>query len=305
MPFDSLKEILVSLPELGEKLAALAVADELQALSEERATLSPDEERRWRDEFRTTLLDTVHQSHFCRYAYQKPRGYPGDYLTQEMIWLSRTHGQRLRYAGTTPSGRLINSITMNMHSAVANEERVHFVRHLILSSSGGRVASIGCGSCIELWDPLVLARRHDWDIVLLDQDAGALEAARKAIAPDGAVLHLLCENVLRFILSASDRLGQRDLVYLFGLLDYFGEASAHAIVERLWPTVALGGELVLTNAHPDNPSRLWMEYATDWYLEYKTAPTLLGLCEQLSGCEAQVVIDAVGVYQYLRLRRVS
>jgi len=305
MRFGTLKELLLSLPDLGERLATPAVMAELETLALERETLSVREERVWRDTFRKELLETAHQSHFCRYAHQKPRGYAGDFLTHEMVWLARTHGQRLRYAGRSAAGRILNSITMNMHHAVANEERIHFLRHLILSSSGPRMASIGCGSCIELWDPLVLALRRDWNIVLADHDAGALDAARRSVSFRHATVQFVHEPVLRFVLRAEQQMGVRNLVYLFGVLDDFGEAGARRIIECLWPNIAVGGELVLTNAHPANPSRLWMEYATDWYLEYRTASTLLALGDRLPACETRIVGDSVGVYQHLRLRRVG
>ena len=303
MNFDRLKSILSSLPELGEEATAGLLADELAELTHERATLSPAEEARARCLFQQQMLDKVHESHFCRYAYEKPRGYPGDFVTQEMIWLSRTNGRRFRYAGDTAFGKLINSITMNMENAAANEERVRFLRRLIQQCQGGRVASIGCGSSIELWEASTVAGRQDWDFVLVDQDAGALEAARRAVALPQSQVHHVHDNVLRLILRAEQRLGQRDLVYLFGLLDYFSVPSARKIVECLWPTIAVGGELVVTNAHPANPSRLWMEYVADWYMDYKTAPQLLGLAERLSDCQANIHTDSFGVYQYLRLRR--
>ncbi|MBN1605762.1 MAG: class I SAM-dependent methyltransferase [Polyangiaceae bacterium] len=303
MNFTRLKRILSSVVELGEEPATSLLQNELAELSRERAALSAEQDLRARQAFRRELLQIVHESHFCRYAYRKPRGYPGDFVTQEMIWLSRTNGQSVRYAGDTRRGRLINSVTMNMENAAANEERVYFLRRLVEGSSGGRVASIGCGSCIELWDPSVLARRSDWRYVLVDQDSGALEAARRAVAPSDTAVRTVHENVLKFVLRAEQRLGPCDLVYLFGLLDYFSEANARKIVECLWPVIAPGGELVVTNAHPSNPTRLWMEYVADWFLDYKTESTLLGLADRLPDCQAQVRRDSFGVYQYLRLRR--
>jgi hypothetical protein len=219
MRFNTLKEILLTLPDLGEKLAAAAVMVELDELTRERLTLSASEDVRWRDAFRAELLPAVRQSHFCRYAYDKPRGHPGDYLAQEMIWLARTTGQRLRYIGATPRGRLINSMAMDMPHAVANEERVHWLRRLVLSSPGRRIASIGCGSCIELWDPLVLSLRRDWEILLVDHDEGALGAARRSIAPGTAEVKFIHRDAMSLAMRAETRLGRRDLVYLPGVLD--------------------------------------------------------------------------------------
>lgn len=305
MNFDNLKAILASLLELGEERATQLVMTELAEITRQRASLSPDEDEVARDAFRCDFLEKLHESRFCRYAYEQPRGYPGDFVTQEMIWLSRTNGQKHRYEGETPFGAMLNSITMNMHAAAANEERVLFLRRLTQESGAGRIASIGCGSCIELWETEAFTERSDLQFVLVDQDAGALDAARRAVSIPESRVRYVHDNVLRFILRSERTLRQFDLVYLFGLLDYFDASSARRIVKCLWPSVAAGGQLVVTNAHPANPSRLWMEYAIDWFLDYKTPEELLSLASQLSNCESKVTSDSVGVYQYLRMRRLD
>ena len=94
-----------------------------------------------------------------------------------------------------------------------------------------------------------------------------------------------------------------DLVYAFGLLDYFPMVSARRITQGLWQYVAPGGALLITNATPTNPTRLWMEWGGDWYLDYKSRADFHELGAGLQGLlEASYSIDTHGVYQYLELR---
>ena len=100
------------------------------------------------------------------------------------------------------------------------------------------------------------------------------------------------------------QLGDRDLVYAFGLLDYFDLPSATRLAKGLWQLVAPGGALLITNAHPANPTRLWMEYVGDWFMKYKDATVMHALADGLQGVAAKnLTIDSQGVYQFLEIRR--
>jgi hypothetical protein len=113
------------------------------------------------------------------------------------------------------------------------------------------------------------------------------------------------DNVLKFALrDPKNHRNSRDFVYAFGLLDYFPLKSAQRIVHGLWQYVAPGGTLVVTNAHPSNPTRLLMEYGGDWYLQYKDEETMYALALGLEGVVATTLqVDTYGIYQYLNLQK--
>lgn len=306
--YDELAGIIESFPHIisvdGEKECFNRVCSFMNRLSEERTSFTPADDERECLRFRETIQPFLMQSTFCRYAFEKPRGYAGDFVTQEMIWNGRTSGDQHRYAGKTELGRIINSLSLDMECCRANEERVYRLREYI-RSNGKRIASIGCGSCIELWD-LPELRQDSWDIYLVDQDELALERAKVEIGelPESAI-EFHQNNVLKLALGGFDKSKQnRDLVYLFGLLDYFPVKQAARIVQSIWKNVAPEGLLIVTNAAPGNPTRTWMEYGIDWYLDYKSEATMYELGASLEGvAELKVVIDSLGVYQFLEIRK--
>jgi hypothetical protein len=310
MDYHDLKQLIHSFPELthdsGEGACYRAFTEALSSLSQERLSFSLERDKEEMARFREVMLPVVHESEFCGYVYDKPRGYAGDFVTQEMIWFGRTQGGPRRYAGSTEAGRILNSVTLDMDNSRANEERMCRLRDSI-RTAGGRLASVGCGPCIELWD--VRETRSDYlDIVLVDQDAGALERARgQLLGLTDASVTYLCQNVLKFALRPGDKLrGTRDLVYVFGLLDYFDATMARRIVAGLWGLVAAGGRLIVTNAdaHPNNPTRTWMEYGGDWFLDDKDEETFQALTADLSDVRDQSFsIDSHRIYQYLEIMR--
>ncbi len=145
-------------------------------------------------------------------------------------------------------------------------------------------------------------------MLLLDQDRGALERARQKITCPVGKLVVLEQNLLKFVLGngKADAMGPRDIIYAFGLLDYFECNSAKRIIKSLWPMVAPGGCLLVTNAHPNNLTRFWMEYVGDWFLKYKNEAQMRELAEGLDGVDATSVdLDSQRVYQFLEIRKVQ
>ncbi len=155
MDFQSFHDLILSLPDCaanhGETECLRLLEGALTQLTERRARLSEADDKREMGEFRELLLPHLLQSDFGNYVFSKPRGFPGDFVTQEMIWLGRTLGGEHRYLGTTPLGKLLSALTFDMPNCRANEERIRRLEKRV-RNGGKRLASIGCGSCIELWN---------------------------------------------------------------------------------------------------------------------------------------------------------
>jgi extracellular factor (EF) 3-hydroxypalmitic acid methyl ester biosynthesis protein len=133
-------------------------------------------------------------------------------------------------------------------------------------------------------------------------DDGAHRAARKQLAPWSIVPVCHCGDAVKSVLNYTGE--PLDLAYSSGMFDYFHVSWARRLVSRIWRNVASGGTLIVTNAHPSNPTRALMEWVCDWYLKYKTEAELLSIAEGLEPIESVGVSrDTQGVYQFLEVRR--
>ncbi len=307
--YAGMRTLLQGLPALaeseGEPVAARRFGEAVAALSRRRAALPPDRDQAEMDAFRRACLPVVLQSELAHYVFSRPRGYPGDFVTQELIWNGRTLGGEHRYRGLSPAGRLLGALTLDSEACAANETRLRRLARLVRCGGLDSVASIGCGSAIEYWgeDGEVPAR-----VLLLDQDEGALRRARDRGRFAGGQVSLRHENVVRTVLrnGRQRQLGEHDLVYSFGLLDYFPVPMARRLAAALWESVRPGGRLLLTNAHPGNPTRAWMEWAGDWWLDHKHEAEMRSLADGLPDAEAVGwELDPHGVYQHLEVRRAA
>jgi len=111
-------------------------------------------------------------------------------------------------------------------------------------------------------------------------------------------------DIVKFMLSDKEGFGKRDLIYVYGLFDYFSVKSTKRLVRKIWDSLAPGGEIIFTNAHPNNPTKLWMNYIGEWNLDYKCKEELLSISEGLEGVKnVDYFMDELDVYQYMRIQR--
>lgn len=302
-----LKEIILDLPDInrtkGEKECYNILIEHIHRLSEIRKNFSKEEDDKIMKLFRNETLELFFMSDLAKYIYEKPRGYAGDFVTQEFIW-NGCNDVNHRYIGINDIGKLISAFTFDMHSCLAIVSRLHFLKDEI-TKSGKFVASIGCGSCIEFWNS-TNELPEGIDGFMLDQDSGAFDSARQHINQNGNRFNFYNDNILKFILNR-DRIklmGKRNLIYAVGLFDYFSVKNSTRIVKHLWDAVTSGGLMIITNAHPDNPTKFWMEYAGDWFLCYKNKQEMFEITEGLEDVNSiDYIIDKHNVFQYLKIRK--
>ena len=307
--FDDLHTFLIDLVKIkdkhGEEYCQKLLDNILHELSKKRIGLSTYDEKNLIESLRNRFLSIIHQSDFCKYSYDKPRGYSGDFITQEMIYFGVMGKVDYRYRGSSELGKLINSLTLSMDNPKANYARVKSIKKTVknkVESGFCNIASIGCGSCLELWD-FTSNDAGNMNLFLLDQDQGALDCAKTNISPEIKKITFCNKKLLRFLLKPNtNELENQNFIYMFGLLDYFGIKLSLQIVANLWKKIIPGGSILVTNAHPDNPTRLWMEYFGDWFLQYKTKDDLLCIFKDLPNVDKyNYTIDKFGVYQFLEI----
>jgi extracellular factor (EF) 3-hydroxypalmitic acid methyl ester biosynthesis protein len=292
------------LPELvskfGEKSAFQIVNHTLFELDRQQAGCTHSEINELKNFFRELILPCTLQSDFCRYVYEKPRGYAGDFFAMELIWKGSVLGGQFRYSGTSEMGKLINAFAIDSANCRANVERVFRLSQEIANGHYLNIVSIGCGSSIELDLALTINPSLNFRIWLLDQDSDALQLSVEKL---NRLNHRCDVTALRGnVLKSIYGLGKQrfDLIYSTGMFDYFNLKTTQKIVTKLWESVSPAGKMLITNAHPQNPTRLFMEFGGDWYLEYKDMNQMMSfLSDREDLAHVSLVKDWNSVYQYI------
>lgn len=231
------------------------------------------------------------RSPFARRLQTWPRGYPGDFETVEYILDRRNWAA----PGTMAYG--IEQVALDSPIAEQHRNKVRLQSEAILSTAithrsrpgGARVLVLASGGAADVRMIEGDLVRLGAKIVLLDQDAAALDFAHARVPALGPQLVTVCANVVRG-LAALHPLGPFDLVVAGGLFDYLSDGLivrvlGHSRAHLLTPH----GRMIFTNVSRDNPYRLWMECLADWRLIHRTAGDLTRLCLE-SGFSAEDIL---------------
>jgi len=248
-------------------------------------------------------------------AYEKPRGYPGDFVLMTYMYDDARMGD-------TVFGRILHQIGREERLAATVPSRKQLIKELIggvvrthdhESSSGVKVLSIGAGPARELEEyiesddsttPLV--------ITLIDQDEDALayacERLRKVVLYRGRLVDVRARYI-----AFGQLLGRRDLlvelrgqdvIYSAGLMDYLSDGAAQGLLSLCYELAAPGSLLAFGNASFANDVRWVPEFVLDWHMVYRTEVEIRRLVRLLPrDADVSVRRDASGAWCFLVIRK--
>jgi extracellular factor (EF) 3-hydroxypalmitic acid methyl ester biosynthesis protein len=263
--------------------------------------------------FRRDLDEFLKCAPFIERARQKPLGYAGDFEMMNQIY-------RNQFEGTTLFGGLLHKWAVNEASSHSVRYRRQFFKDKFRTLATARrkikVASIAAGPAKEVLDFIEESPQSTLDLfqfVIIDQDKEALLNAKRYIN-DALIKQEKAVHVIYVPLSVKQILegceaGSKlasygfDLVYSVGLYDYLTQPTAKLLTKELSLWLSIGGEIVIGNFHPSNPTHTMSEFAADWSLILRTEKDLLEIVEGLPLGPAQVTSDDQGIELFLSAQR--
>jgi len=254
---------------------------------------------------------------FVYRTFQKPLGYAGDYEMVSMML-------RDPYEGSSIFAKMLNKLYLEIPPVIAHRNRItYLVENLkrVTESAAAenrvaRIFNLGCGPAQEIQNFLAHEPSSDFaDFLLLDFNDETIAHSTRIL--EGLRARHRRRTGLRLekksvhqVLKESGRPGPTsqpesyDLVYCAGLFDYLSDRICRRLVEIFYDLVAPGGMLIVTNVHPSNPWRNWMEYLAEWHLVYRDEEQLLKLAPERAPPGAAVVkAEATGVNIFLEVRK--
>jgi SAM-dependent methyltransferase len=206
-------------------------------------------------------------------CYAKPRGHAGDFLT-----IARLYENQPRGCGRV--GPILDACFMNLAAVRAVRNRRALLAREIRAAIDGspdkpaRVASLACGPATELFDvyrELADPTRLRSTLLDLDFQALAYVADRRDRCDFKHHMTLLHDNLIHLAVGKGHAsLGDQDLVYSVGLIDYFQDDFVVRLLNYVHRTLREGGRVLLGNFHPRNATRALLDHVFEWRLVHRT-----------------------------------
>jgi extracellular factor (EF) 3-hydroxypalmitic acid methyl ester biosynthesis protein len=250
----------------------------------------------WQEQVLPVLLS----GNFLKRCRDQRRGYPGDYLTVQMM-----------HDGIATSkdsfGRAIDAWSMDQPFTKAVRNGPAMVRQFLQKIRAGSgktpisVVSLGCGPAAEIFD---LADMTDLQFTLVDSDQGALDHVRQKALAEGIASRIRTtrEDVAK--MAAGDRSELRNeyaAFYGLDLIDQLSDQSVVHLLDIVHAKLAPSGRVLLGNSRRGHPNAALFEHALNWPLSRRSKPELLRLVEKsrFASCPVAVASEPEGVQLFV------
>ena len=249
----------------------------------------------------------------CHRIYFKPLGYPGDYEMMRMI-------RENTYDGSTLLSKLVHAHALRNPLAGANRNRIEYLAGKICEfvescpQEEVRILSIASGPALEIQHlietrPDVASRIR---LTLLDQEIKALRYSQDAIYMKRILkncdirVELIHRNVGTFLKQIARGRGDFepfDMIYIFGLFDYFDDRTCSFCMNKSATLLKEKGKMLVSNYSLEGHAhRVFMEYAFEWFMVYRNLDQMRKLGQMMERpCSIRVDEEPFGVIKFLEL----
>ncbi len=252
----------------------------------------------------------VYDAPFANRAYNKPRGYAGDY---EMM----NHLYRDEVVGKTLFDQCMHRYLIDEPAALAVKNRGAYLAQKIndlfentSQKQSLKILSIASGPAME--QQLFLQNNKNYygrnaEFTCLDQDEESLKHAQRQLLSMERFLqsgfNFKFNNMaIKNVIANGCPEDNYDLIYSAGLFDYFTEPVAQLAAKKMLEAVKPGGKVIIGNFSKDNPTVPLMELILDWHLIYRSNNDLLRMFDGL-GSKIWVEKEPLGINLFVVIQK--
>lgn len=261
--------------------------------------------KRIKQVFREITSCWFYKSPIIKLAYDRPRGYPGDFELFEIIYNNKPVAENKTF------GFYCDKFFLNNAYAMAARARKNKMKNILQdfmensNLSTIKLLNIACGPSREIRelvaDPLLLSEISGKNIVFtgLDNDKDALEFSKSALSnlPSNFKTRFLHENVLNLFRDEKyyNLIGKQDVIYILGLTEYLPDRIFKRLLRFLFQLLNEKGMLVVTYKDKDItfPS-LGPDWISDWDFIKRGKDDLIRAAKEIGADEHSLKIEREG-----------
>jgi len=240
--------------------------------------------------FRLIVGAWVYQSRLIKHAFEKPRGYPGDYALLEHVYDKQPMSPHDELGYCFDRHFLQDAYAESVRNRKEKMRQMLKVR-LQGKNSPINMLNLACGACREIRELITEDSSFAKKIFLtaLDQDQEALDFTRQhlqKIAPELSV-RFVAEDVVNLIKDPAkytQLLGKQHLIYSIGLADYLPDRVLKRLVDVCLKLLRPGGQLIIAHKdrYKDNQAPVQPDWFCDWKFAHRSETDIVKLVREVS-----------------------
>lgn len=246
--------------------------------------------------FREIIVSTVNENTMHGFGYIKPYGYSGDFMIIDRIYKN----------WVSPFENLkkwdIFYHTLHAPKAVRNRKEyfLEFFSEKASTSKELKVLILGSGPATDIFEFFEKHPGNNIQFTLVDFDSNAIEYSKKKNKKYASKIKFINANVFFY------KYGEKyDFIWSAGLFDYFKEKHFVFMINKYYNALKPNGLFIIGNFSIDNPTTVFMELFSDWYLNYRSVGDLKRLASYAGINENKIFVnmEPLGVNLFLQLQK--
>jgi len=219
--------------------------------------------------FRELCGPWVYRSKIVKHAFEKPRGYPGDYNLLEIIYDNKAISEDIGFCYDRYFLNNAYAVAVRSRKDKMREILTDFIRNFNIKPL--KILNLACGSCREIKE-LFIDKKFTFqqriEFSLVDQDNEALELCKSFLKDNSMTsFKFLQHNVLEYIRDSEKYqsiLDKYDMIYTIGLADYLPDRILKNLLSFCFTLLNSDGKLIIAHKDISKYKPLAPNWACDW-----------------------------------------
>jgi hypothetical protein len=207
--------------------------------------------------FREILKDgPAYKSVIVKRAHDKPRGYPGDYETLELVYENKTISEGI--------GFCIDKYMLNDDYIIAVRNRKDMMKEILsnyvkkVNSQLLNILNVGCGSCREIRELFQHGFNTDKDLIFMKE----------------GIVNLPRHEKYKKILNG------QDMIYSIGVADYLPDMVLAALIEFCFGLLNPKGKIIIAHKNITEYRASAPDWFCDWHFFPRNKEKLAGIIKK-------------------------
>jgi len=223
-----------------------------------------------KENFRKLTGTWVYKSVIVKRAFEKPRGYPGDYKMLEIVYDNKPMSEGFGLYFDNYFLKNPYSVAVRIRKDRLREMLRNYINETKLNKID--ILNIACGSCRELLELFPeIKTKSPIAFTCLDWDEKALSFSKKVLSkntPPHIKFNFVREDIMNMLKAKSPQqsYGTYNLIYSIGLIDYLPDRVLKKLIQVLYKLLHKNGKLILTHK---NREKTFPPLPPDWFCDWK------------------------------------
>ncbi|MFA5097040.1 MAG: class I SAM-dependent methyltransferase [Candidatus Margulisiibacteriota bacterium] len=234
------------------------------------------------DYYIKTLWDYLYFPKINKHIYDKPFGYPGDFVLMNYII-----DYQDKFIGESSFEKLINYYSVKSPFCLSNVARKEYLKSIIISTisryKSPGITSVASGSIRELLD-ISGEHPHINEFNCIDFEPKAFEYIKNELKRDSfnnkIKMNFILKDIIKMIKTRDigSLLKPQDLIYFSGIFDYLPDRIAKKVFTTFYSLLKDGGTMLICNCSKKNKKlHSYYEVLGKWEMIYRDEDDLIDI----------------------------